>query len=75
MKTVLLHGLGQTEQDWDAVIRQAALKEFDSPELFALPKGTLTYSAILGGLEKRYENEKEPFCICGLSLGAMLALD
>lgn len=75
MKTVLLHGLGQTEQDWDAVIRQAALKEFDSPELFALPKGNLTYSAILAGLEKRYENEKEPFCICGLSLGAMLALD
>lgn len=75
MKTVLLHGLGQTAQDWDAIIRQAALKEFDSPELFALSKGNLAYSAILAGLEKRYKNEKEPFCICGLSLGAMLALD
>lgn len=75
MKTVLLHGLGQTAQDWDAVIQQVSLKEIDSPELFTLPEGNLTYSAILAGLEKRYEDEKEPFGICGLSLGAMLALD
>lgn len=40
-----------------------------------MPEGNLTYSAILAGLEKRYEDDKEPFCICGLSLGAMLALD
>ncbi|MCI8950560.1 MAG: alpha/beta fold hydrolase [Lachnospiraceae bacterium] len=75
MKTVLLHGLGQTAQDWDTVIQQASLKEIDSPELFTVPEGNLTYSAILAGLEKRYEDDKEPFCICGLSLGAMLALD
>ena len=54
MKTVLLHGLGQTAQDWDTVIQQASLKEIDSPELFTVPEGNLTYSAILAGLEKRY---------------------
>lgn len=68
MKTVLLHGLGQTAHDWDALIQLASLKEFDSPELFTLLEGKLTYSAILAGLEKRYDDEKEPLCICGLSL-------
>lgn len=45
MKTVLLHGLGQTAQDWDAVIHCAALQDIDCPELPALAKEELTYSA------------------------------
>lgn len=75
MKTVFLHGLGQTAQDWDGVIRQAALADADCPELFSLPEGEITYPNILDGLEKRYFHNEEPLCICGLSLGAMLALD
>lgn len=75
MKTVFLHGLGQTAQDWEEVIRQTALADVDCPELFSLSEGEITYPHILDGLEKRYFSSEEPLCICGLSLGAMLALD
>lgn len=75
MKTVFLHGLGQTAHDWDAVINRASLSDIDCPELFALSEEDLTYSAIRTEVEKRYADTKEPFRICGLSLGAVLALD
>ena len=75
MKTIFLHGLGQTAQDWEVVIRQTALSEVDCPELFSLSEGEITYFGIRNGLEKRYADITEPFCICGLSLGALLALD
>lgn len=75
MKTIFLHGLGQTAQDWEEVVRQTALSEVDCPELFSLPEGGITYFSIRNGLEKRYVDITEPFCICGLSLGALLALD
>ena len=75
MKTIFLHGLGQTAQDWEEVIRQTALSEVDCPELFSLSEGEITYFGIRKGLEKRYADITEPFCICGLSLGALLALD
>ena len=75
MKTIFLHGLGQTAQDWEEVIRQTALSEVDCPELFSLSEGEITYFGIRNGLEKRYADITEPFCICGHSLGALLALD
>ncbi len=75
MKTIFLHGLGQTAQDWEEVIRQTALSEVDCTELFSLSEGEITYFGIRNGLEKRYADITEPFCICGLSLGALLALD
>ena len=75
MKTIFLHGLGQTAQDWEEVIRQTALSEVDCPELFSLSEGEITYFGIRNGLEKRYADITEPFCICVLSLGALLAFD
>lgn len=35
----------------------------------------ISYPQILGDLERRYSNAKEPLRICGLSLGALLAID
>ena len=75
MKTVFLHGLGQTAHDWDAVLSQTSLPDVDCPELSALPEGKLTYTGLRTGFEKRYTDVKEAFRICGLSLGAVLALD
>ena len=74
MKTIFLHGLGQTARAWDAVTRLAVLPETDCPELAALAEGELIYPNVLAGLEKRYANERN-LQICGLSLGAILALD
>lgn len=75
MKTVFWHGLGQTAETWKEVIRRSACEDTDCPELFSLTETDITYSQILHGLEKRYAGETEPFRLCGLSLGAVLALD
>lgn len=76
MKTVLLHGLGQSPRDWDGVIARTAASDVDCPPLFSLGKtGMVTYSGILAGLEARYADTAQPLRVCGLSLGALLALD
>lgn len=75
MKTVFLHGLGQTSHSWQEVIRQTLSSDVDCPELFSLIEDGISYPRILTGLEQRYINAPEPFRICGLSLGALLALD
>ena len=67
MKFVLLHGLGQTAQDWQAVIHQSSLSNVDCPELFSFAENDFTYSGILSGLERFYANASEPFVLCGLS--------
>ena len=73
MKIVFLHGLGQRAADWDQVASQ--FSNTDCPDLFETAGEKLNYSAILSSLEERYEYEREPLCLCGLSLGGMLALD
>ena len=75
MKTVFLHGLGQTAHEWDAVLSPASLPDADCPELSMLTEGELSYTGLRTGFEKRYADVKEAFRICGLSLGAVLALD
>ena len=75
MKTVLLHGLGQTAQDWKEVVQQLPASDVDCPELFSSAENEISYPKILDDLERQYSNVKEPLCICGLSLGALLAID
>lgn len=75
MKTVFLHGLGQTAHEWDAVLSRVSLPDADCPELSMLTEGELSYTGLRTGFEKRYADVKEAFRICGLSLGAVLALD
>ena len=75
MKTVFLHGLGQTAQDWKEVVQQLSISDVDCPELFSSTEDEISYSQILGDLEQRYSEVKEPLRICGLSLGALLAID
>lgn len=75
MKTVLIHGLGQTAQDWKEVVHQLSTSHVECPELFSSTGNEISYSRILAVLERQYANTIEPLCICGLSLGALLALD
>ena len=75
MKTVLLHGLGQTAQDWKEVVRQLSTSRVECPELFSATGDEISYFRILANLERQYSNVTEPLRICGLSLGALLALD
>ena len=75
MKTILLHGLGQTAQDWKEVVCQLSSSNVECTELFSSMENEISYPQILGDLERRYSNAKEPLRICGLSLGALLAID
>ena len=58
MKTVLLHGLGQTAQDWKEVVQQLSISDVDCPELFSSTEDEISYSQIFGDLEQRYSEEK-----------------
>ena len=75
MKAVLLHGLGQTARDWRAVMDRIPALEMECLELSSLAEDGAVYSDLLAGLERRCAELPAPFCLCGLSLGAMLALD
>ena len=65
MKTVFLHGLGQTAQDWKEVAQQLSISDVDCPELFSSTEDEISYSQILGDLEQRYSEVKEPLRIWG----------
>ncbi len=75
MKIVFLHGLGQTAQDWNSVLEQLHCTDTDCSELFSLDGQAVTYANVFAQLERRYADTSEPFVLCGLSLGAILALD
>lgn len=75
MKTILLHGLGQTIQDWEEVIKHISSSNIDCPPIFSSIEDDITYAKVFFKLEQKYYNTTEPLCICGLSLGALLALD
>ena len=57
MKTVLLHGLGQTAQDWKEVVCQLSTSHVECPELFASTGNEISYTRILAELERQYSKE------------------
>lgn len=75
MKYIFLHGLGQNANSWKDVLTSLQPQDTDAPELFSLARGELTYTSLYEGLEKYLGSIQEPFTLCGLSLGAVLALD
>lgn len=77
MKYILLHGLGQTAQNWSGVIHELN-PEWDilCPDLaeWLLEKDPC-YGTLYQKLEEYCGQFEEPLCLCGLSLGGILALD
>ena len=67
--------VGTNAQDWKEVVQQLSISDVDCPELFSSTEDEISYLKILGDLEQRYSEVKEPLRICGLSLGALLAID
>ena len=47
----------------------------ECPELFSVSGNECSYARILKNLEQQYADAEEPLRLCGLSLGAILALD
>ena len=75
MKTVFLHGLGQNADAWDSVLAVLPGTDAVCLSLYTLPEGESSYSNLRRSVEEQLERIAEPFCLCGLSLGAVLALE
>ena len=73
MKLVLLHGLGQTVASWDDTIANLPDNwHIDTPNLFQ-NEGFLTYEQLYDAFVQECDKYSEPFHLCGVSLGAIIA--
>lgn len=77
MKNIFVHGLGQNSSAWDKTISYLAEQDFVCrPDLFSLLGGRdTTYENLYHTFSEYCGNISEPLNICGLSLGAVLALN
>ena len=73
MKLIFLHGLGQTATSWKEV--QDLLANYPSEALELFPTGVGSYKEAKKRIAKYLSEEKKPFVLIGLSLGATLALE
>lgn len=77
MNYVFVHGLGQLFSSWEKVISCLPNNaKIFCPCLSDLIKGQkVTYANLYKAFEKYCKLIKEPLCLCGISLGAVLSLD
>ena len=76
MKSIFLHGMGQTASSWDKMLSFLPDKsEISCPELSDFfSDGSCVYDRMYSAFCE-YCNPFEPLRLCGLSLGAVLALN
>lgn len=75
MTTVFLHGLGQTPESWQPVITKLPEGDYRCPSFSELLRGQeVCYEKLYAALEDYCGKIDGEFCLCGLSLGAELAL-
>lgn len=77
MKYIFLHGLGQTPDSWNKV-----LKELHSPETALcpnlaklMPDGNADYPSLYTAFSALCDTIEDDLTLCGLSLGGVLALN
>jgi pimeloyl-ACP methyl ester carboxylesterase len=75
--TILVHGLEQNSQSWNKTMSYFPAKEkLYCPDLFSLSSAdNFTYTDLYNGFADYCNSFGEPINICGLSLGAILALN
>lgn len=74
MTPIFLHGLGQRADSWERV-RACWGKDAACPDLYSLfEQREVSYRSLYRGLERYCEEKEPPLVFCGLSLGAVLAL-
>jgi pimeloyl-ACP methyl ester carboxylesterase len=76
MKVILLHGLGQSVNDWQDIVRKSNLSDIVLFPLFQdiLPTTEISLSTLQQTVDEFLETIHEPFVLGGLSLGAVLTL-
>ena len=77
MKQIYLHGLGQNPDSWSKVIEQLETAEHSMcPDLSELVQGQdTTYQNLYAAFSAMCDEIEEDICLCGLSLGGVLALN
>ena len=77
MKQIYLHGLGQNPDSWSKVIEQLEAAEHSiCPDLSELVQGQdTTYQNLYAAFSAMCDEIEEDICLCGLSLGGVLALN
>lgn len=76
MSLIFLHGLGQDSSAWDGVLSSKKYPiEAQCPPLSGLTGDSCTYNSLYDGLKKHLSKTALPIYLCGLSLGAVLALN
>ena len=74
MNTVLIHGLGQGASAWDRTIAALPDKNVVAPDLSGFIGGG-SWQELYSGFAAYLNTAEAPLCLCGLSLGAVLALN
>lgn len=76
MKYLYLHGLGQKPNSWDRTIKGTKVSDSSISLSFAeMLKGKkATYGELYAAFSEECDKEMEEIVLCGLSLGAVLAL-
>lgn len=73
---IFLHGLGQTAASWDKVFSVLRIQDPVCPDLFSMLKGqNINFSNLFRQFEKTCNEYPGMINICGISLGAVLALN
>ena len=73
---IFLHGLGQTAASWDKVFSVLRIPDPVCPDLFSMLKGqNINYPNLFKQFEKKCNEYHGKVNICGISLGAVLALN
>ena len=77
MKYLYLHGLGQKPDSWDRVIKETKVSDRSvSLSLAEMLEGkAATYRELYTAFSEECNKENDEIVLCGLSLGAVLALD
>ncbi|MCM1579055.1 MAG: alpha/beta hydrolase [Ruminococcus sp.] len=75
MEYIFAHGMGQTGEDWRETVSHMEGVEVRCPELREMSAGDVCYENMKRGFFGYCDGFEGEICLCGLSLGAMLALE
>ena len=77
MKYLYLHGLGQKPDSWDRVIKETTVSDRSASLSLAemLEGKAATYGELYTAFSEECNKENDEIVLCGLSLGAVLALN
>ncbi|WP_311370666.1 alpha/beta fold hydrolase [Anaerococcus hydrogenalis] len=75
VKILFLHGLGQNKESFDKTIENINFKDIENIDLIPNNSKDLTFFDIVDMLENKIKGIKKPVIICGISLGAILAME